>query len=139
MPCLSGKYDPAIGAIINIGVIQAGIITPGVKSAGEIKIFPALLDTGATVTCISPEVARVLGIQPIGMQPMVSANQAKPANMYLVDLVLPFGTSGFVMQNAKVMEFTPFGSAPFQMLMGRDIICKGALTLTFDGHYSFSL
>lgn len=56
MPCLSGKFDPNIGAIINVGVIVANTFNPSSPNI-EIKTFPALIDTGATLTCISPAVA----------------------------------------------------------------------------------
>jgi hypothetical protein len=34
-------------------------------------------------------------------------------------------------------EFTSHGFG-FDVLIGRDIICKGALSLSFDGHYTLS-
>jgi hypothetical protein len=137
MPCLSGRFDPGIGPLINIGIIPAGVFTPSYSE--KITTFPALIDTGASVTCISQNVAQSVGLQPIGMRPMVSATHSVPVNVYLVDLFLPFGAAGFIVQGAQVMEFFPEGSAPFQMLLGRDIICRGTLTLSFDGHFTFSL
>jgi hypothetical protein len=69
---------------------------------------------------------------------MTSATHSVPANVYLVDLMLPFGALGHVIPSTQVMEFVA-GNAPFQMLLGRDVICKGSLTLTFDGHFTFCL
>jgi hypothetical protein len=31
------------------------------------------------------------------------------------------------------------GTGYFQILLGRDVICGGVLTSSFDGHYSLSL
>lgn len=73
------------------------------------------------------------------MRPIVPATHSLPVNVYLVDLFLPFGAAGFIIQGTQVLEFAPEGSAPFQMLLGRDIICRGTLTLSFDGHFTFSL
>jgi hypothetical protein len=137
MPCLSGRFDLSIGPLINIGVIPAGVLTP--SFSGQITTFPALIDTGASVTCISQSVVQAVGLQPIGLRPMGSATHSVPANVYLVDLFLPFGAAGFVIQGTQVMEFVPEGSAPFQMLLGRDIICRGTLSLSFDGHFTFSI
>lgn len=125
MPCLSGRFDPSIGPLINIGIIPAGLFTP--SYSGQITTFPALIDTGASVTCISQNVVEAAGLQPIGMRPMVSATHSVPVNVYLVDLFLPFGAAGFIIQGAQIMEFIPEGSAPFQRLLG------------FDGHFTFSL
>jgi hypothetical protein len=73
------------------------------------------------------------------MRPMVSATESVPVNVYLVDLLLPFGAAGFILPGAQVLEFTPAGGSPFQMLVGRDVICQGALTISFDGHFTFCL
>lgn len=137
MPCLSGRFDPNIGPIINIVVLPAGTLSP--SFSGQINAFPALIDTGATSTCISQSVVQAINLQPIGMRPMISATHSVPTNLYFVDLLLPFGAAGYAIANTQVMEFVLQGGGPFQMLVGRDIICRGALTLSFDGHFTFSL
>jgi predicted aspartyl protease len=139
MPALSGQFNRSIGPLINIGVLPSGVLTPTPGQTMQVTAFPALLDTGASVTCISPNVAQTVGLQPIGMRPMISATHTVPAPVYLVDLVLPFGVAGFVLSGAQVMEFSPTGSSAFQMLVGRDIICQGLLTMSFDGHFSFAM
>jgi hypothetical protein len=75
----------------------------------------------------------------MGMRSMTSATHSVPVNVYLVDLLLPFGNAGFLVQGTQVMEFAPPGGSPFQILLGRDILCKGTFTLSFDGHFTFSL
>src|SRR5947208_1486857 len=94
MPCLSGRFDPGIGPLINVGILKPGTITPSTPPTGQIAAFPALIDTGATSTCISPAIAQSVGLQPIGLRPMVSATHAVPVNVYLADLILPFGSAG---------------------------------------------
>jgi hypothetical protein len=140
MPSLSGKFDVSIGPLIIVVVAPVGTITPTTTTPPpHIANFPALIDTGATNTCISPAVAQAVGLQPIGKQPMTSATNSIPVNVYLVDLVLPFGSAGLILNSIQVMEFNPATGSPFQMLLGRDVICKGVLTLSFDGHFSFSI
>jgi hypothetical protein len=139
MPCLSGRFDRSIGPIINVGVLPTGTLVPQSASVAPITTFPALIDTGASVTCISLGVAQTVGLQPIGKRPMVSATESAPVNVYLVDLLLPFGAAGFVSPGTQVMEFLPEGNSPFQILVGRDIICRGVLTISFDGHFTFSV
>lgn len=139
MPCLSGQYDPNLGVIINIGVLSPGVLTQATAPATQITTFPTLVDTGASVTCISPAIAQTLGLQPLGMRQMASATQSVPVNMYLVDLILPFGTTGYMIASIQVMEFSPAGGTPFQILVGRDILCRGAFTMSFDGHFTLCL
>ena len=139
MPCLSGRFDPAVGPLLNVAVLPLGTITPAGLTVSSITTFPALLDTGATITCISPSIASSLALRPIGMRTMVSATHSTPVNTYLVDIILPFGQAGFTMAGKEVMEFAAAPGSPYQMLVGRDIICRGTLALSFDGHYTFSL
>ena len=75
----------------------------------------------------------------MGLRQMVSATQIAPVNVYLVDLAIPFGTNAILRQGTQVLEFAPPQRSPFQILLGRDVLCLGVFTLSFDGHYSFSL
>jgi hypothetical protein len=154
MPCLSARYDVNIGPLINIGILPPGGLAAATASAATsaataaiaapptpttARSFPALLDTGATGTCISPAVATSLGLTPIGMRPMISATHSVPKNVYLVDLVLPFGAASVGLANSQVMEFEPAAGSVFQVLVGRDILGKGVLNVGFDGHFSFCI
>ncbi len=139
MSCLSGKFDISIGPLINVGVVPAGTLTPMTAPNIQIAVFSALMDTGASATCISSQVAQSVGLQPIGMRPMTSATHSVPVNVYLVDLLLPFGDADYLLNSVQVMEFVPVDGSPFQMLVGRDIICRGTFTMSFDGHFTFSL
>ena len=141
MPCLSGQFNPQIGPLTNIALMPVGT-APSAPTASPVNIsqtFIALIDTGATTTCITPAVAQLAGLQPIGRRPMISATHETDVNVYLADIFVPFGNLVYSIPGLQVMEFaTPPGS-PFQMLLGRDVICSGVLTLSFDGAFTFSL
>jgi len=139
MPCLSGSFSASTGPLINVGVLQPGVLTPSPSPTAQVTTFPALIDTGASATCISPNVAQTVGLQPIGMRSMTSATHSVPVNVYLTDLLLPFGQAGYLVSGTQAMEFAPTGGSPFQILLGRDILCRGTFTLSFDGHFTFSL
>lgn len=140
MPCLSGKYNPQIGPIINIKIVPAGTMNPSAPTfPHSAATFTALIDTGATSSCVSPAVAKSLGLSPIGMFPMISATHQVPVNVYLVDIVIPMVGNSFFLAGAQVMEFAPVAGCPFQTIIGRDIICRGVLTMGFDGHFSICL
>jgi predicted aspartyl protease len=139
MPSLNAKFDSLIGPLISVGVAPAGTINPAAQPNIQITTFPALIDTGASATCISQSVAKTIGLQPMGKQPMTSATQSVPTNVYLVDIVLPFANGGLILNSIQVMEFNTLGGSPFQMLVGRDILCKGIFILSSDGHFSFAI
>ncbi len=98
MPCISFKFDPAVGPLINIGFCQPASVNEAIDSraqpgapAAQVTLFTALIDTGATRTCISPAIAQQVGLLPIGKAMMWSATHSVALNTYLVDLVLTFG------------------------------------------------
>jgi len=70
---------------------------------------------------------------------MTSATHSVPVNTCLVDLVLLFGRLSYTLAATPVMEFAAGSGAPFQMLLGRDVICQGSFNMTFDGHFTFCI
>ena len=68
-----------------------------------------------------------------------ASHTVTPANVYLVDLVILFGQAGLTVPGLQVMEFAHATGRPFQVLIGRDVICQGSLTISFDGHFTFCL
>jgi hypothetical protein len=140
MPCLNGKYNPQTGPVINIRLVPGGTITAqNPKVPTSALGFSALLDTGASGTCISLTVAQSIGVSAIGMFPMVSATHEVPVNVYLVDIVIPLIGSSFFIGGISAFEFSPPAGSPFQAIIGRDIISRGVLTLSSDGHFAFCL
>ena len=98
----------------------------------------ALVDTGASQTNISPQLAAHLKLRPRGKVTIQGATGSNPVNTYHVDLILSFGAQSIAVPNLNVCEFDP-GRAPFQVLIGRDIICQGVLTMDFAGRFTFSI
>ena len=140
MPCLSSRYDARLGLLLPVGVLAPGSVNPNQPQlTGNLTLFLALIDTGATTTCISPAVAAQVGLKPSGMRPVVSATHNVPMNTYLVDLVFMFGQVANVRASVEVIEFAADPSSPFQMLLGRDVLCSGVFTMSHDGHFTFSL
>jgi hypothetical protein len=135
---LSGKFSPAKGIVMSLACLPPGTWAQGTKLTP--CVFDALLDTGASNTCISPKVASDVGLVTTGMLPMASATQIIPVYTYLMDAGIVSGTdTWWQFTNLDVLEFQPAAGAPYEILIGRDVICKGVLTMSFDGHYTFSI
>jgi hypothetical protein len=109
-------------------------------------MFAALLDTGASVTCISRNVVQNIGLLPSGKTSMSGSTGQSTVDQFsfLVGFVFaatqnPTGTfSGQLnLHLVQGCEFMSHGFG-FDVLIGRDILCKGTLTLSFDGHYTLS-
>ena len=92
MPCLTHQFNPAIGLITVLGIAKPGTVTsPGGGETPTITVCQALVDTGADMTCVSPEVAQAVGLAVIGKRVMVSTTDTRPVNTYLADILLTFG------------------------------------------------
>lgn len=102
--------------------------------------FSALLDSGATGTCISTKVAQSLGLGPVGLHPVHGVTGTKATNIYLVDIVIPMASqSGYIIKGLKVAEMPTHVGSSYEILLGRDILCRGVFTMGHDGHFSLSL
>lgn len=134
MPCLTANFDPRIGPIINLGIEQPKL-HPNTSSASnkKIQLLAALIDTGASKTCICDSVAQTLNLPVIGKAPMTSASSTVIVNEYLCDLHIPFGIPGQCIEinyeNIPLMGFNAAGNS-FKILLGRDVLQLGTL------HYS---
>lgn len=141
MPCLTGRFDPAIGPTLQLGIAAPGSFrNAGAGTQPAVLSFPALVDTGASATCIAPGVATRAGLRPVGERAVTSATHSTPVNTYLVDLLLPFGSRSYILSGHTVIEFPAAAAgSPYQGLLGRDVIGQGALMLSFDDHFTFCL
>ena len=97
-----------------------------------------LMDNGADHTCISLKLAQSLGLKPIGKIPVSGATGESAMNQYMIDLLLQFGEQSLVIQDHTVTEFTT-SSSVYEMLIGRDIMCRGVFTMDFNGRFTFSI
>jgi predicted aspartyl protease len=85
----------------------------------------ALLDTGATNTCISLSLASGLNLKVVGQGRMNTAGGIHETNQYLIDLLMPNNIS---FTNIRAMEF--IGNNKFDILIGMDILTLGDLAIT---------
>lgn len=150
MSVFLGQFNWDQGLIWQVGFID-GALTPDVAMAeNRFHVCPVLVDTGASRTCIAKPVVDALGLQPFGKAEMQTASGLVGVNMYNVHIGFcydirqnPDGSQSaqaeFISQTLKtqVLEFVA-GDSDFQGLIGRDILRCGVLTLSMDGHYSFS-
>ena len=145
MPCISGQYNPEAGVLLQVAVLPGGHLNQAIRSNSEkpsIGVMGApvngLLDTGADHTCVSRRLAQSLNLRPSGKVPVSGATGASEMNQYMIDLLLQFGQNSIAITEHMVTEFTSSSTA-YDMLVGRDIICKGVFTMDFSGRFSFSV
>ena len=98
----------------------------------------ALVDTGASHSCISADVAVKAGITPDGEIKMSTPSDADAnAKTYTADLVIP-GVN-LAVSNIMLMESAFPAKNPYQALLGRDILCRGTFHMDFAGNAVFCI
>jgi hypothetical protein len=85
MPLVSGNYNPAAGVLLPVAILpQSQLAELQSKGPGALNIttFSALIDTGASVTCISSNVIKTLGLQPSGKTVMSGSTGQNTVDQY---------------------------------------------------------
>lgn len=137
MPSIGGSFDNTVGIIVSMGATKGGMTRKTPINPPIIR-FPALVDTGASCTCLSSAVIANLGISPTGKTEVATAGGRHSASVYLVDLTIFYGDESVALPNMEVTEFNIDASSRFQALLGIDVLSTGVFTMSFDGHFTLS-
>jgi len=148
MPSFTGSYNPSVGPLTQVCIVpysdSANVPRKFVEES--LYFFAALIDTGASTTCLSQKVVDTLKMEPVGQAPMMGATGQKTVNQYAFQVgfvhgqqQMSDGTFNGHMATVPTqgMQFDAGGSA-FEVLLGRDVLCQGLFTMSFDGHWCFS-
>ena len=111
--------------VMPVIVMQSNLLCKRFDLSSEVVDVYALIDTGATATCISKTLAKKLKLKVIGQSMMNTAGGLKKANRYIIDLKLPNEIS---FENVRAVEF--IGNTNFDILIGMDILMLGDLAIT---------
>ena len=102
-------------------IVGSGERISGNKTPVVVK---AIWDTGAYGSVISPKVAEELGLIPVGVKPIQTANGIYEAYAYVVDVMLP---NRLVIHGVEVSESN---LKVCDALIGMDIISMGDMKVT---------
>ena len=102
-------------------IVGSGERISGNKTPVVVK---AIWDTGAYGSVISPKVAEELGLIPVGVKPIQTANGTYEAYAYVVDVMLP---NRLVIHGVEVSESN---LKVCDALIGMDIISMGDMKVT---------
>jgi Aspartyl protease len=93
MPSLAIQYNPSVGPLVQVAIWLPNYIPPSQQtphSPVHLNMYNALVDTGASFTCISRKVIQDLNLTPIGKQQVGHAQGSSATNSYQFQVVLPF-------------------------------------------------
>ena len=149
MPCIWGKHNKSQiylkVAILPIDMADKLLSPDDEYSSDDLELFNALVDTGANTTCISPRVAEIVGLIPIGKTPVSGVAGIIDHNSYIFKIGFRLGGDwsetnhkGVVIFNNEIHGPEINFDANVDVLLGMDIISTGSLALEGDGTFSFS-
>jgi len=125
------------GAFITLRVMQSHDRVAALKRAGRAYTAPqdirALLDTGASCTCLDREVVAILELETRGVIDIHTPSTGpsyERRNQFDATLVLGIGTNRPLEATVPVIE-SEFRSRGFDALIGRDLL--NLCVLTYDG------
>lgn len=111
------------------------------------QVLRALIDTGATGTCITEAAAKKLSLEPSGVVGVQGVNGADYHPSYIFKLgFVDLQADELGYQNPKFDLFEDeiegprfdCGSSDFDVLLGMDVLSKGTLTISKMGTFKFS-
>lgn len=136
MPHLNLQISP-LGPVIDVAVSVSNPRADALRTAGKPVPNPfqirALVDTGASCTCIDPNVLSALGLSPTGSSPVHTPSTGGVAiniDQYDVGLILFTQTLSLTIGSLAVIA-TKLEIQGIQALIGRDVL-KQCL-LIYDG------
>ncbi len=134
MPGISSGWTESNSLVVSVGIVPGGTFNPN----KPVELSNAIIDTGATATCISSRLAREMGLIPVSRGSMSTANGIVTVNVYYVDIVMPFGGIAYAEPKKSVSEFICEDDT-IKVLIGMDVIGKGQLSVSFNGTFTFSM
>ena len=135
MPFFSG---PITNRQILIGVAVTRPDEKGVQLGSPKHSYRAMVDTGATATCISPKVVANLQLLSEGKRLITSATQQTEVNQYHVNLHIPI-TSGIEISilTKLELEVTEISQPKdYDVLLGMDLLERCSLFIS-GGQFTF--
>src|ERR1700742_1641014 len=118
MPSLSIRFNPKVGPLLQIAVWKPGFVPSQGSPAAPLAVngYNALVDTGASCSCVSAKVIKAEGLVPSGKQSVGGVHGNQSTNAYRFQIVFPFPqaqnvggavTANVMAFNINGIEFTP--------------------------------
>jgi predicted aspartyl protease len=129
MPNLTIPITPH-GAIVDISVGLSNSYEQSLKSKGKTVpsrvLVHALIDTGASNTCVDLSVLNQLGLNPTGFAVTHTASSGSSGhrcNVYDISLILPHSGPSLIVADLSASEIDLSGQR-FEALIGRDVLSR---------------
>lgn len=143
MPSLTLNLQDLVstGPIVEVFFTPTQAALQAIQVSGQTAPTPrkavAMIDTGATTTVITPQIAQHLGLQPVGRIQMMTPSTQQPVwtNQYSVDVHFPINIG---VRNVVASEAGLLGQH-IECLIGRDVLKHGILVyIGYNNQFTIS-
>lgn len=131
MPHFSIQIGPGgalLDAVIGVSAARLAALTTASQPIPTAQRVRALLDTGASCTCVDPTVLAALGIPSTGttlLNSPTTGSAPQAVNVYDVGILIPGSTQPpFFLGTVAVAECHLLQAQGFHALIGRDILAS---------------
>lgn len=134
------QNGPMLNAIIGVSTARHQALTAASQPVPDVVPVQALIDTGASSTCIDPSVLKKLNLSPTGKASVITPSTGKKAvdvDQYDIALLIPGAKASqapLVIQTLPAIACELFDSQGFYTLIGRDVLSQ--CLLIYDGPFS---
>lgn len=136
MPCVAGTFG-SDGIKMDVGVLPDNH-----APSGSLKLYRALVDTGASRTCVSDRLIAYHRFPPHNRAVMTHAWGRHETYTYRFNLYVPTRVdsyaSGDFTGDVSIFELEGLefkAKSDFDVLIGRDFLVRGSFKMDFDGHF----
>jgi predicted aspartyl protease len=134
-----GPNGALLDAWVGVSQARAAALQTANQTVPPLQQIRALIDTGASATCMDPSVMNALGIAPHGttlMNSPTTGGTPQPTNVYDVSIAIPGATPPPLWLNTvAVAESLLLQAQGFHALIGRDILA--ACVIHYNGPLKF--
>jgi hypothetical protein len=117
---------PLIDAFVGVSMPRQVALTQSQQPVPSPERIRALIDTGASCTCVDPTVVTKLGLTPTGQMQMCTPSTGTtphPANTYDVSIQIPCANGpALIFQTIAVASVQLLLPQGFHALIGRDVL-----------------
>ena len=128
MPLVTLPFDSSVGPILLAEIARPSDLDAAHGSPGKRIPVRFLIDSGASHTSVTPQLAHRAELPVLGQTALRSVTHEVAANLYLGDLFLPIGNPASHFKDFQFLEF-PLGNPSFDGLLGRDLLQFGLFQL----------
>jgi hypothetical protein len=129
----SGPGEPALDVRVGVSVAQAALLTGSGQTVPQPVVARALLDTGASTTCVEPGVLGPLNLLPRGIafvHTPTTGGAPHLAQQFDVSVTLGDPAQPYTLPDLPVIEALLAGRG-LQLLLGRDVLAH--CLFVYDG------